>query len=227
MGNPFKDSQYLKRIKRAIEHDPGHPRHLGVKMQAHHLISAEGMKRSGLGHQVKKLGYNINYLPNLVFLPCTLQGACHMGIQPHRGNHDIMLDPDSYPDDIEPREYHEMVAIAIREMRHAITDACDGLSHGKAHDLVDKLDALSKNILFYIRVKPAFAPLTNIAMSFGKSQSGCAGVDSISKHKSAASCPVGRKHLYNPENPKASQGPMQEAEKILFKAEGYKFKVGK
>jgi hypothetical protein len=78
-GNSAKDTQYLKRITEHIATDKTHPRHQGVKMQAHHIISGEGIKRSGLGKKLKEFGYNINLLPNLVFIPCTLQGACYLG----------------------------------------------------------------------------------------------------------------------------------------------------
>lgn len=49
IGNSAKDSQYLKRIKDAISGEKNHPKNNGIKMQAHHIISGEGMKRSGLG----------------------------------------------------------------------------------------------------------------------------------------------------------------------------------
>ena len=96
LGNTSKNSAYLRRIKAAIEHDKSHPRHNGVLMQAHHIISAEGMKRSRMDKKIEKFGYDINELPNLSFIPCTLQGACYLGVQPHRGNHTAMVDQEDW-----------------------------------------------------------------------------------------------------------------------------------
>ena len=117
LGNSAKDSKYLKRIKDAIEGDKAHPRHNGVKMQAHHAISAEGMKLSGLGKKIEKFGYDINLLSNLVFIPCTLQGACYLGVQPHRGNHTAVISQDDYDDDLEPKNYHKLISSRIKNLQ--------------------------------------------------------------------------------------------------------------
>ena len=118
LGNTSKNSAYLRNIKNAIEDDKSHPRHNGVLMQAHHIISAKGMSLSNLAKKIEKFGYDINELPNLSFIPCTLQGACHLGVQPHRGNHTARVDQDDYDDDLEVRDYHKMVAKKIKELMH-------------------------------------------------------------------------------------------------------------
>lgn len=116
-GKSAKDSGYLERIKNAIKNDRSHPRNLGVRMQAHHVISGEGMIRSGKGSTVVGFGYNINFLPNLAFIPCTLQGACYLGVQPHRGNHSAasVADQDDY-DDSDHVDYHDKVASQLVEV---------------------------------------------------------------------------------------------------------------
>lgn len=104
---------------------------------------------------------------------------------------------------------------------------CNTLQQGVLHLVLENaLDSLSKNILFYIRTKPAFLPLTSIATGFGKGKYGCGGVDSITKYSDKERCPVGRDHLHNPEDPDASHGIFQKPEKILFTEENYKWKVG-
>jgi len=228
VGNTSKDSSYLNRIKDAIEHDRSHPRNLGVQMQAHHVISGEGMKRSRLGHKIEQAGYDINLLPNLAFIPCTLQGACHLGVQPHRGNHDFKIDQDDYKDDSEPPNYHNMVATMVQQLDRALHIACRGNDLHYRDKVIDALDALSKQILGNIRRKPEEAPLTRVALRFGKMGIGCGGVDSVRDHKLTGACAVGRNHFYRDEAPRLSQGPKQQVEKIRYQGKSpYKLEVGK
>lgn len=227
-GNSAKDSKYLKRIKDAIEHDDAHPRNKGIKMQAHHIISGEGMRASGLGKKIQKFGYDINLLPNLSFIPCTLQGACYLGVQPHRGNHDSRIDQDNYVDDREPLSYHEMVAVAIQSLDLPMSKTCPGDNASKQQKIIEELDRLSKKILNLIQMKPAEAPLTKIALSFGKNGSGCSGTDSVVTHRKDRPCPVGRHHLHDPTQPAKSQGSEQNAERITYVvSEKFRLKVGR
>jgi A nuclease family of the HNH/ENDO VII superfamily with conserved AHH len=221
LGNSSKDSKYLRRIKTAIALDPTHPRHHGVKMQAHHVISGEGMKRSGLGKKIEQFGYDINLLPNLSFIPCTLQGACYLGVQPHRGNHTALVDQDSYDDDNEPTNYHKMVSAKLKKLDLPLSKECPGDKKTKSEDVRDKLDKLSKDILGLIQNKPGEAPLTDIARSFtANNPAGCCGVDSVPHHKGVVPCPVGRNHL-------GKQSPGQKNESITYKTDGkYKLKPG-
>lgn len=193
-GNSSKDSKYLKRIKDAIEHDKSHPRNNGVKMQAHHVISAEGMKRSKLGKQIEEFGYDINLLPNLVFIPCTLQGACHLNVQVHRGNH--TANQDDYDDDSEPASYHDMVSKRLKDLRVPLNKECPGDKISNSEKIISEIDRLSKIILKIIQNKPAEAPLTRIAKNFSPdSLQGCGGVDSITLHNERKICEVGRDHF--------------------------------
>lgn len=227
LGKSAKDSQYLKRIKDAIERSSHHPRNKGVKMQAHHIISGEGMRKSGLGKRIEKMGYNINFLPNLAFIPCTLQGACHLGVQPHRGNHDFSIDQDDYEDDMEPRKYHEMISMEIQALELPLSKECPGDHKVKSEKVVSDLNSLSKKVLRLIQMKPRAAPLTKIALHFGPGAFGCSGADSVAAHDSLHPCPAGRNHFYDEAAPKRSQGPNQKIEKILYKiSEKYILKVG-
>jgi hypothetical protein len=223
LGKSSKDSKYLKRIKDAIEGDKSHPRNNGIKMQAHHAISAEGMKRSGLGKQIEKFGYDINLLPNLVFIPCTLQGACHLGIQPHRGNHTAIISQDDYDDDLEPKSYHKLISKLILDLNLPLTRACQGSDDSRVHEIRKELDQLSKRIIDKIQKTPARAPLTNIAQYFSPgSPIGCGGVDSVTAHRGLETCAVGRRHAGG------SQDINQKNENIAYKSEGlYKLRAGK
>lgn len=219
-GNSSKDSKYLKRIKDAIEHDKSHPRNNGVKMQAHHVISAEGMKRSELGKKIESFGYDINLLDNLVFIPCTLQGACHLSVQLHRGNH--TANQDDYDDDSEPGSYHEMVRKKIKGLRLPISKECLGNSALNSKEVIDKINDLSKIILKLIQKRPDIAPLTSIAKNFlMMSLHGCGGVDSVTRYSIKKICSVGRDHLN-----RQAQG--QAEEKITYIKNGeYIFKIGR
>lgn len=216
-GRTTKDSQYLRRIVDAIADLPDHPRHKGVAMQAHHLISATGMKRSGLAEKIKDFGYDINLLDNLVFLPCTLQGACHLGVQPHRGNHTATVDQDNYDDDNEPKDYHDMVADRIKRLQLGLEESCPGFmggaqQAGARHKVKTHLDSLSKTILTQIQRKPGSAPLTMVYAFFQPGVPiGCAGSDSTTTHLLGRPCPVERNHLQR-------QGPGQRSEKITYAA---------
>lgn len=223
LGNSAKDSKYLKRIKDAIENLKEHPRHNGIKMQAHHAISAEGMKRSGLGKKIERFGYDINLLTNLVFIPCTLQGACHLGVQPHRGNHTALISEDDYDDDLEPLTYHDLICNRIVDLQLPLAKACQGQDDARIHEIQRKLDILSRDIVSLIQRKPSAAPLTTIAHFFSpKNPIGCGGVDSVQLHRGGSGCDVGRNHSGN------HQGKKQKKENITYELkEPYKLKPGK
>lgn len=222
IGNTSKDSKYLARIKTAIEMQLNHPRHHGVKMQAHHAISAKGMELSGFAKRIKEFGYDINLLSNLVFLPCTLQGACYLGVQPHRGNHTALWDQDEYDDDEHPRGYHDMVAQKIKRLELPISKECAGSGNIKEVKIQTKLDDLSKMIVDLIQKKPGKAPLTSVAKYFTPGDLvGCSGVDSITLHRGADSCSVSRNHYKN-------QASRQRSEDMQYKSNGrYTLEIGK
>lgn len=228
IGNSAKDSQYLKRIKDAISGEKNHPKNNGIKMQAHHIISGEGMKRSGLGKKIEKMGYDINLLPNLVFIPCTLQGACYLKIQPHRGNHNTTINEDDYDDDSEPLPYHEMVLRRLHALDLPLSKECPGDHLSKAEKVIGELNELSRKILLRIQMKPQEAPLTKLATHFADGGYGCGGVDSVSAHRGQQCCPVDRNHMYDPSFPENSQGKNQKNEKIVYSnIKKYRLTIGK
>ncbi|MCC7596549.1 AHH domain-containing protein [Janthinobacterium sp. FW305-129] len=220
IGNSSKDSKYLNRIKAVIEGDHHHPRNNGVRMQAHHIISAEGMKRSQLGKKIEKFGYDINLLPNLVFIPCTLQGACHLNVQLHRGNH--TSNQDSYDDDSEPASYHHMVAQRIIDLGLPLHKVCAGDKISNSKKVISELNRLSTTILAMIQNKPNKAPLTRIAKNFSPgSLQGCGSVDSIKKYNDKKACGVDRNHF----NREAKE---QTSENIKYKkVKSYIFMTGR
>jgi hypothetical protein len=164
-------------------------------MQAHHVLSEKGIKLSKLGEELEKFGYNINTLDNLVFIPSTLQGACHLGVQPHRGNHTSEFDDEKE----HPTTYHELVMKKVRLLERFLKDDCPG-NPGKSSALLKKkMDDLSKEILGMIEGKPMLAKLTDVAAYFmSGSKVGCGGTDSIPhlrlRGRQQCICPVHHNH---------------------------------
>jgi hypothetical protein len=223
-GNTLKDAKYLKRIKDATTAtgDPGHPRHHAIKMQAHHVISADGVKKSGLGKELVEFGYDINLLPNLTFIPSTLQGACHLSVQPHRGNHAALIENDESDDDSDhPIAYHDLVKTRVKELKRLLIGECPAGHPGRRAEIREEMDRISKDIVKKIQYSPARAPLTKIAQSFAPdSKNGCGGTDSVTSHN-LNDCPVERNH----EN---QQGPDQRKEQITYKrTKPYILKAGR
>jgi hypothetical protein len=195
LGNTSKNSTYLSDLKKAIAPKLDHPRHHGVRMQAHHVISCEGMRLSGLGDKIEQFGYDINLLPNLSFIPCTLQGACHLGVQPHRGNHTALADQDAYDDDLENERYHKIVAGMVMELKRLVFQECQADREAQCKRVINKLNKMSKQILRRIQDDPGKAPLTSIAKHFiHGNKIGCGGVDSVTLHSEHIECPSRRNH---------------------------------
>ena len=235
-GNLKKDTtQYRDNLKKKASAHPKHPIHHNVAMQAHHLISEKGVSLVDKIFQNKliEFDYNINVLDNLVFIPSTLQGACHLGVQPHRGNHGAfltkamsLLDPDN-DDRPHPEPYHDMVKDLVTKVAQGLEFKCvKDHPHFKAL-LKMEMNQISKTILKRIQNNPRSAQLTDIAVNFVPDMpTGCCGVDSVPAHRGrtvqvAAQCPVGRDHT-------SKQGTKQTAEKITFpkKSTPYKLETG-
>jgi hypothetical protein len=229
-------SGYLDTIVANIKEKLGHPRHLGVQMQAHHLISATSVKQlpKGVKINLEYFNYNINNLNNLVFLPCTLQGACHLGIQPHRGNHTTLIGSlqDAPDEDAgHRRDYHNMVKDFLMTLAPLIKKKCAGdCTRAEMEKLVEnvgkKLNTTSAVILTMIKDEPTEAPLTKLAAHFQPGNPvGCAGVDSVNgrnkgKDHGNHQCPVHRNHLLR-------QGEGQDVEGIRYQSAGhYAVKAG-
>ncbi|WP_115618441.1 AHH domain-containing protein [Chromobacterium vaccinii] len=126
-GKIVRSSNFRKAILRNIALRKDHPMHAGIAMQAHHLISEKGVNQSLIGHWLIKVGYDINILPNLALIPSTLQGACHLGVQPHKSGHTIPSDPGEWDDDnMHPQSYHDLIAKQLRIVKLESEAICYG-----------------------------------------------------------------------------------------------------
>jgi hypothetical protein len=226
-GNSSKNSTYLAMMKlRTLS--PNHPRHMGIRMQAHHVLSSDGVKLSKLGPKLVKFGYDINTEKNLAFIPCTLQGACHLGVQPHIGNHTALGRPeaeaseDDYDDDAEPAHYHEQISTAVKMEAKKFPKRCKKGTKGN-NSATDLLDALAVLLLERIQKQPAELPLTSVAEHFKRrSNIGCGGHDSVTILKDApVKCAVERGHH-------GKQKIGQREEHIQYVSDGkYQLEMGK
>lgn len=214
-GNILKDTKYREYIEVATAKliKPWHPRHHGVVMQAHHAISAQGVKLAGpeVGKKLVESGYDINHLPNLVFIPSTLQGACHLGVQPHRGDHRAPIAGGAIDDDDDRLEaYHDMIAKKVLILVRTLAGKCPASDPGHSAKVKKAMNELSEEVVDDIQSAPASAPLTKIAKHFApRNRVGCGGVDSVPLHD-AKGCPVDRDHEHQ-------QGPNQQSEQITHK----------
>jgi hypothetical protein len=207
IGSVLKDSAYLGLVIGKAKLIPTHPIHFGIDMQAHHIISEKGVKLSGMGARMVKIGYNINSLPNLVLIPCTLQGACHLGVQVHRGDHRTpiqMTEPDN--DAHKSPTYHIKVSDRLADLSLPAVKAC---KEKNFEALVKQIHELSEEILEAIQRTPGEMPLTSVAQHFKpKSSIGCGGHSSVPDlNKRPRACPKERNHFAAPKKPgQASEG---------------------
>lgn len=196
-------------------------------MQAHHVLSGEGVRQSELGPKLVKWRYDINTEKNLVFIPSTLQGACYLGVQPHRGNHtakgkpEVEASDDDYDDDAEIRDYHRTIAsLIIDESRNFPVNCNKGPA--KINKVTQLMDALAQNQMERIQNKPAELPLTTVAEHFKRrSKVGCGGHDSVTTlYAAPVHCDVARNH-------QQTQKEGQRKENIRFVSDGkYQLKMG-
>lgn len=183
-----------------------HPRHQGVKMAAHHVISITGAR--DLKEQIKadlvRLGYNINILSNLAFIPNTLKGACHLEVQPHVSSHNLQNAAGEVI-------YHEYVWKTVSELALAIKKCCP------TKVAVEKvMEGASDWILYQIQNFPVQAPLSSGAQHFVPSNmKGCGNVERVGDHK-GDKCRLNFNHL----SPEGTPG-------ITYPKQPYTLKLGK
>lgn len=140
----LRKASYIPNLEAAIKRDDNHPYHHGFKMQAHHLLSRNGFFKVGsdFASDVDSIGYDINVAQNLVFLPSELEGACHLHVPLHRGNH-TYSDHNDQDDDVDP-PYHLKVKSLLEKHAVKLVKDCkvDCSKPSKRKDKVDELNDL-------------------------------------------------------------------------------------
>lgn len=214
IGNDKKNTTFREDLAEAIKDDRNHPFFNGIHMQAHHIISAKGMKDSGLGERVKSAGYDINHVKNLVFLPSTLPGACHLGVQPHRGDHkesinmaELNIEDDDvedqsgddyktavYDDDDDDHadDYHDFISIRLKKLNSDVFE-CEGKPSQYSKSIFE-LNKLSRRTLK--KINKFTIPLSEISEHFKSGKPyGCGNCVNVKEYPDASVCDSDRDHF--------------------------------
>ena len=117
---------------------------------------------------------NINYPKNMIFLPYETAGACHLGVQLHRGDHRVV--------DSEGRNYHDLVADTLNLAQSKI-NKCDNTPDSTLVALIKVMNRISaimvKNMKFIGNNKPDIY-LSSVSGNFiNGNPVGCANANSI------------------------------------------------
>ncbi|NRB70220.1 MAG: AHH domain-containing protein [Vibrio sp.] len=159
---------YRENLLNAIEGDKDHPLNCGIPMQVHHLLSKQAATNSGIKTVLESYGYDINDIGNLVALPCTFAGACHLEVQLHRGNHTSSSNDD---DDEHDEPYHAHATRLMIKAMELIEKNCE---EGNAKKVQNCLDKKSSTILGDI--KTYRIRLTRVHRYFKSGEVGCNGL---------------------------------------------------
>ncbi|MGF1723352.1 AHH domain-containing protein [Photobacterium nomapromontoriensis] len=170
---------YRENVLGPAQNDPKHPIYHGFKMQVHHLLSKQGVNDSGKGLKLKAMGYDINLAGNLVALPSTLEGACHLKVQLHRGNHPKQLPVDTNDADLEHSDdYHEHVKKITKNAYQSIKKECKKNDREAVQAFINY-----QSLLVLLRIKNFSLRLTTIHDFLKEGNSGCLGAKSIPEHE--------------------------------------------
>ena len=170
-------------IKSANEYNKkkAHPFCNGIQMDTHHIISGKALKEINMDLQEALInkGYNINSLSNLVGLPSSYKGACHLGIQVHRTGHTFKSNRFS---EIKESNYHSEVIDYLNDIAEDIY-LCYGTTEfvePKREIHKKHMDPISEKLLQ--RILNFSLPLTKISEHFNKENNvyiGCANSGKI------------------------------------------------
>jgi len=207
---------YRKALEANLKNPNSHPMNNGVHMQAHHLISEEGIKE--FKPLLKGREYNINVVANMAFIPSTPAAACHMNVQLHRGDHTHIADEHG-PDDEHPKPYHKYVAKVIEKLEDKIED-CQKYSNADVQRWLD-----NESMIILSRIKQNQLALTKIYKAFYPSSAiGCGNCINVNDHaESATPCNHDRNH-------RGKANPMYISSKnrprLTIQKYNYKLRVG-
>ena len=162
-----------------------HPFCNGIQMDTHHLISGKALADldESLQEALIDKGYNVNSLGNLVGLPSTFKGACHLGIQVHRTRHSFKKNDFS---EVNESDYHEKVQEIIERRERAIK-SCYGTTEqeeSKRDIHKNHMDQISQRLLD--RLLNFELLLTRVGSHFDRGNTpyiGCANKDKIGELK--------------------------------------------
>lgn len=164
---------YREAVLVPAEKNPNHPINHGFQMQVHHLLSTQGVKKTGDGPKLKSYGYDINLPGNLVALPCTLEGACYLQVQLHRGNHPAVIDTNDN-DGEHPKSYHKFVTKRVKDAYMTISKRCEKQDNPGIQRYMDY-----HSLLILRKIRSFELPLTKVAKAFKRGGVGCLGATTV------------------------------------------------
>lgn len=207
-----------------------HPIRHGVHMQAHHIISGDACESLSRDIEVKIVQnlWDINRPNNVALIPSTLIGACHLGVQPHIGNHSakvIVDDDNDDDDDVHEETYHETVRKLVVVVAEDFPDCGDNMSE----IVIKKMDKLSKLILK--KIQNDTLSLTSVSGDFcpGDNPIGCGDQENIDyKVTRKSPCSSIRNHegQENPRNKGDLKSPKKISKKLSAVRGSYQLEVG-
>ncbi|HFQ5547961.1 TPA: AHH domain-containing protein [Vibrio vulnificus] len=130
--------------------------------------SKQAATNSGIKALLESYGYDINEIGNLVALPCTFSGACHLEVQLHRGNHTSYSNDD---DEEHGEPYHAHATRLMIKAMELIEKNCE---EGDAKKVQNRLDKRSNTMLGDI--KTYRIRLTRVHSYFKSGDVGCNGL---------------------------------------------------
>lgn len=164
---------YRNAVIKPARKDPNHPINHGFKMQVHHLLSKQGIKDTEKDPIFKSYGYDINKPGNLVALPCTLDGACYLQVQLHRGDHPRVVDTND-KDSEHPDSYHDEVTQLASKAFGTISKRCVDDKNPGIQRYMDY-----HSLLILRKISSFKLPLTTVARAFQPGRMGCLNASSI------------------------------------------------
>ncbi len=199
---------YRENVLNRAKKDPMHPINYGFKMQVHHLLSKSGVSKTQKENFLKSYGYDINDSGNLVALPSTLSGACHLKVQLHRGNHGTISLNDN--DKVHSKSYHGYIKEILKPAIFEIKNKCKTNDVKKVQVFLNLHSQIVLDDISEFKL-----PLTKVSKLFQNGGRGCLNENNISglekaKFSEKLSCDCDRTH----------------AQYAPFPASGYKLKRG-
>lgn len=170
-----------------------HPFCHGIQMDTHHLISEKALDKCDFALQdnLRDKGYNINSLGNLVGIPATFRGACHLGTQVHRSDHKFKKNQF---DEIVNYDYHETIKDLVTEKKQDINECYGTTAIEESERYIHKeiMDKVSQRALR--RIANFTLPLTSIHTNFERPQDpeepyiGCGEGEKVGDVKGGKKC---------------------------------------
>lgn len=192
-GAPDYRKAWIANVNKYNDKVKPHPFCHGIQMDTHHLISEKALEKcdKALQESLVDKGYNMNSLENLVGIPATFRGACHLGTQVHRSDHKFKKNQF---DEILNYDYHETIKDLVTEKKQDINECYGTTATEESERYIHKeiMDKVSQKALR--RISSFALPLTSIHTNFQRPQDpqdpyiGCGEGEKVGEVKGGKNC---------------------------------------